>query len=217
LLVIHGAVLLILDYLNDAIRQQEQKVNELGPAAGGDVMQSWAPTLDDRIDSLWDVTTGDDGERVESLDPNDPKVQSVLRDEQAKSDIMAANEESMMNLPGSAPEKLLLLLKSLRERLQAEAAFGPDEKGRNLRLLAYCLRLPSAQEREELINKDLGRSLDRLDSFIELVVSSIEYGESASYQLQPTKRPLNVVKIKGILEIAEKVRRQQANRASGYK
>jgi hypothetical protein len=204
--------------LNDAIRQQEQKVNELGPASGGDVMQSWSPTLDDRIESLWDVSTEEDGQRVESLDPNDPKVQSVLREEQANADIRAANEDrSMMNIPRSAPEKLLLLLKSLRERLQAEAAFGPDEKGRNLRLLAYCLRLPSAQEREELITKDLGRSLDRLDSFIELVASSIEYGESTSYQLQPTKRPLNVVKIKGILEIAKRVRRQQASKASGYK
>jgi hypothetical protein len=203
--------------LNDSIRKQEQKVNELGSASGGDVMDSWAPTLDDRIDSLWDVSTGEDGERVESLDPNDPKVQSVLREEQAKSDIMAAKEQSMMNIPGSAPERLLLLLKSLRERLQAEAAFGPDEKGRNLRLLAYCLRLPSARDREELITKDLGRSLDRLDSFIELVASSIEYGESTSYQLQPTKRPLNVVKIKGILDIAKRVRRQQASKASGYK
>lgn len=205
-----------LDYLNDAIRQQEQKVNELGPQTVDDEMQTFAPADDDRIESLWNVTTGEDGERVESLDPNDPKVQSFLGEEQAKSQVIAVEEE-IMNLPDSAPEKLLLLLKSLRERLQAEAAFGPDEKGRNLRLLAYCLRLPSADEREQLITKDLGRSLDRLDSFIELVASSIEYGASTSYQLQPTKRPLNVFLLKSIHEIAQKVRRQQATKASGYK
>lgn len=57
----------------------------------------------------------------------------------------------------------------------------------------------------------------RLDSFIELVTSSIEYGESTSHQLQPskTKRPLNVRQLKSILELSEGLRERQAWKASG--
>lgn len=55
-----------------------------------------------------------------------------------------------------------------------------------------------------------------LDSFIELVASSIEYGESTSYQLQPAKKAsLNIPQLRRIHELAGEVRNRQAKRASG--
>jgi hypothetical protein len=53
-----------------------------------------------------------------------------------------------------------------------------------------------------------------LDSFVELVLSSIEYGESTSHQLQPSKKQsLNVKQLQEILKIAQSVREQQAFKA----
>lgn len=51
---------------------------------------------------------------------------------------------------------------------------------------------------------------------MELVTSSIEYGESTSYELQPAKkRVLNVPELKSILTIATEVRKKSAVKASG--
>jgi hypothetical protein len=51
---------------------------------------------------------------------------------------------------------------------------------------------------------------------MELVASSIEYGESTSYELQPSKKPvLNVPVLKNILRLAERLRERQSFRASG--
>ena len=58
----------------------------------------------------------------------------------------------------------------------------------------------------------------RLDSFIELVSSSIEYAESTSYQLKPAKgMPLNVKLLKSILDLTENIRETQAWKASGLR
>ena len=164
----------LLDFLNDAIRQQEKKVeqvmsqrrlqkgeNERRQAVIGDDMQEDSA---ESIDQLWNVTT-ENGERVESIDPNDPMVKRVLAQElqkQQDADAAAAtcSQESIVHVPESPAEKLLLLLTLLRDRLQAEAAFAPDGKGRSLRLLAYCLRISSSDEREQLLSKELGGSLD---------------------------------------------------------
>lgn len=60
--------------------------------------------------------------------------------------------------------------------------------------------------------------LQRLDSFIELVASSIEYGESTSYELQPAKKQfLNVPQLRRILELSEDLRRRQTVKASGLR
>ena len=164
----------LLDFLNDAIRQQEKKVeqvmsrrrlqqgeNERRQAVIGDDMQEDSA---ESIDQLWNVTT-ENGERVESIDPNDPMVKRVLAQElQKQQDAAAAaatfSQESILHVPESPAEQLLLLLTLLRDRLQAEAAFAPDGKGRSLRLLAYCLRISSSDEREQLLSKELGGSLD---------------------------------------------------------
>jgi hypothetical protein len=259
----------LLEYLNDAIRQQEEKVrridstvfkrvllqdSDMMPRANGDAVGGGGGENHDSLSDLWTVETTDDGQRVESIDPNDPKVRKALQEEYAKStgnveggwsddhDRRGMPQEAS---PRSTSEQLLHLLKLLRMRVEAEAAFAPDEKGRNLRLLAYCLRLNSHDECERLIRKETGNSLDvsscicidrlssrfnahlgrransrlsfslcflaqRLDSFVELVASSIEYGESTSHQLQPRKtKPLNVRRLQGILDLCQQMRRKQ--------
>jgi hypothetical protein len=145
----------LLDYLNDAIRQQEKKVDQMvkakmdALAADPSVHQEHDP-----VDGLWNVTTNEDGQRVESIDPNDPAVQQVLQEEYNRNELLTEKQGD------SAPEKLLLLLTLLRQRMEAEAKFAPDEKGRNLRLLAYCLQVSTDGEREQLIMNDIGNSLD---------------------------------------------------------
>ena len=57
-------------------------------------------------------------------------------------------------------EKMLLLLKLLRDRIKVEAVIGNDEHARNLRLLAYCLKAANDDERHQLILNELGNSLD---------------------------------------------------------
>jgi len=263
----------LVDFLSDAIRQQERNVEQLLAArrhleGGSNAANSlnddgYDEKEEDPVDSLWKIETEEDGERVETIDPKDPQVQRVLREEQLKSEISDMDDRSAGTgaaaaaaIPNSPSEKLLLLLKLLRDRLKAEAAFAPDEKGKNLRLLAYCLRLPSGEEREQLILKDIGNSLDvsimaegdfssagffvdpriltvffcsatflfllyqRLDSFLELVASSIEYGESTTHQLQPstrTRQPLNVKRLRSIQQLAKDIRLRQSRKASGVR
>ena len=151
----------LLDYLNDAIRQQEKKVEQLvghqkSKLTGKESSRNDEP---DPIDGLWNVTS-EDGKRVETLDPNDPKVQKVLKEEFVKSQANGEMVGTMRPTPETAPEQLLLLLTLLRERIKAEAAFSNDEKGRNLRILAYCLHVGSDKEREAIITKESGSSID---------------------------------------------------------
>jgi hypothetical protein len=204
----------LLQYLGDAIRQQEKKVDQVVDSSKkmAELERAVAEEPNDQIESLWKVDS-EEGQRIETFDPTDPENQQVLAAEYNK-----ATEEAMLQklLPSSAQEKLLLLLKILRERIQIEATFSHDEKSRNLRVLAYCLQLYTNELRRELIAKEFGSSLDRLDSFEELVNSSIEYGESTSHQLQPSKYgSLNVPLLKRILEITKETRKRQAFKASG--
>ena len=153
----------LLDYLNDAIRQQEKKVDKLVAArleASEEGVPNGETFAENALDKLWNVTTTDDGGRLESLDPKNPLVKEALEEELAKEEISFALANERRELPDSAPEKLLLLLSLLRDRVKAEAAFVPDEKGRNLRLLAYCLQLTSEVERRQLMSKELGTSID---------------------------------------------------------
>ena len=159
----------LVRFLNDAIRQQEKKVDQLVAErmsqktthSSNRQTNDQDDSTSDTIDNLWNVTM-EDGQQVESIDPNDPKVQSALQKEYEKSNQQATQLQTP-EIPDTAPEKLLLLLTLLRERIKAEAAFSLDEKGRNLRLLAYCLRLSTDEEREQLILKQVGNSLDVSD------------------------------------------------------
>eukprot|EP00339_Tiarina_fusa_P022120 CAMPEP_0117014768 /NCGR_PEP_ID=MMETSP0472-20121206/11918_1 /TAXON_ID=693140 ORGANISM="Tiarina fusus, Strain LIS" /NCGR_SAMPLE_ID=MMETSP0472 /ASSEMBLY_ACC=CAM_ASM_000603 /LENGTH=639 /DNA_ID=CAMNT_0004718407 /DNA_START=153 /DNA_END=2072 /DNA_ORIENTATION=- len=205
----------LLDYLNDAIRTQEKKTEqiidsikkraELETAVAG-------KDDEDRLEGLWTV----DSDGVETFDPSKPENKRLLQEEYEKSIGNEITAGSMV--PQSAPEKLLLLLKLLRERVKTEAAFSNDEKSRNLRVLAYSLNLNSDNQRRELLLKEFGASLDRLDSFAELVASSIEYGESTSHQLQPSKRgSLDVKLLKRIHSLTQEVKEKQSWKASGAK
>jgi hypothetical protein len=152
----------LLDYLNDAIRQQEKKVDQLVGTRTEQVNDDLTVERNDvadPIEGLWNVTN-ENGKRVETLDPNDPKVQSVLEEETIKSQSLEGTLGSARQMPNTAPEQLLLLLTLLRERIKAEAAFASDEKGRNLRILAYCLHVRTDKDREEIIKKDVGTSID---------------------------------------------------------
>jgi hypothetical protein len=229
----------LFDFLNDAIRQQEKKASGLKlNLLDRSLLLADNDELDNVMDDLWNVTIDGDGQRIEALDPNDPKVRKVLLEEVAKENLLA--KQSSPVLPNEAPEKLLMLLTLLRDRIKTEAVYASDEKGRNLRLLAYCLRLPDDKERQQLILKELGNSLtvrrnpclctlpasrsrfyvfsfsQRLDSFMELVASSIEYGESTSYALQPAqKQRLNVPLLKHVMELTTRLRKEQSWKASG--
>jgi hypothetical protein len=155
----------LLDYLNDAIRQQEKRVEQI--LASSDPSLGNVPsTIEvDKTSRLWNVTT-EQGQRVETLDPNDPEVQKVLKEEYAKSQD-ASLERPMRPTPRSGPEQLLLLLSLLRDRIKAEAAFSNDEKGRNLRILAYCLHASTDKEREEIILKEVRQSIDVSDGCLQ--------------------------------------------------
>jgi len=53
---------------------------------------------------------------------------------------------------------------------------------------------------------------------MELISSSIEYGESTSHQLQPAKtHPLNVRLLRSILDLVKDLHERQSFRASGVK
>ena len=211
----------LLEYLDDTIRQQEKKVEQGIDTTGKIVEFEKAMTNEesqDEIENLWKVEDSEEGERIETFDPNDPENQKALAAEYKKATEDSSESAIRPIVPSSAPEKLLLLLKLLRERVKIEAAFSHDEKSRNLRVLAYCLQLRTDDLRKELIIKEFGASLDRLDSFEELVKSSIEYGESTSHQLQPSQNgSLNVPLLKRVAKIANEARKSQAFKASGTK
>lgn len=213
----------LISYMNDIIREQEKKVEQLQSSTQpGDEprLEETTETIsEDPIEKLWNQTKGEGGVTIASIDPNDPKVNRILKQELEKEDQAAATMGGRGDpIPETAPEKMLLLLRLLRERIKTEAAFAGDERSRNLRLLAYCLQCTSDADREELIRNDLGGSIDRLDTFLELVASSIEYAESAPYQLQPAKRmPLNVPLLKSILDMTKVIRDQSAWKASGLR
>jgi len=197
----------LVDYLGDAIRQQEKKVFKA-------LKEDQAPIPEvDVTARLWNVTE-EDGQRIETLDPSDPEVKRTMEAEFLKSQAgpMAKNIRTK-----STPEQLLILLKLLRDRIKAEAAFANDEKGRNLRILAYCLNFESDNDRKNLLLKEMKNSMERIESFAEMVSSSIEYAESTSHQLQPSKssKPLNVSLLKRIYNMAKEIRDDQAYQASG--
>jgi len=154
----------LLDFFNDAIRQQEKKVEQLVDSVKkvteleNSMSNSETGTDDDVIEKLWSVDTTEEGERVETFNPNDPKNLKALQEEVERE----KQETQVLKAipPKSAPEQLLLLLKLLRERIKTEAAFSHDEKSRNLRILAYCLNLASDNQRKELVMREFGASLD---------------------------------------------------------
>jgi hypothetical protein len=155
----------LIQYLDDAVRQQEKKVEQMFGDQG--VQECKTNTLagvekgiipDGLSDSFWNMTIDDNGEVIESLDPNDPEVKAALEKE-----LKIAQERfngSAKVMPNHPSQQLLVLLTLLKERVKAEAAFSNDEKGRNLRILAYSLHASNEKERESVITDNLSTSLD---------------------------------------------------------
>mmetsp|Transcript_210 Transcript_210/g.325 ORF Transcript_210/g.325 Transcript_210/m.325 type:complete len:705 (-) Transcript_210:921-3035(-) len=204
----------LVKYLDDAIRDQEKKVQQLLGQQGilsESKVSSISEDLNDVLSELWNVTTDEDGKTVESLDPNDPRVKKAIERE-----IRDAAQNQKINQPTHPSKILLNMLILLKERIKAEAAFSNDVKGRNLRILAYCLHAKDDRERESIIMENLGTNLDKLDSFSQLVASSIDYAESTSNQLQPAKSgSLNIHLLKNIKELVGYLKDKQAWKASG--
>jgi len=206
----------LMSYLDNIIKQREKSI-----ALQGDenrVLKLDAPesnvnfkrTKDINEDGiLWNVTQTASG-IIETLNPNDPKILQILTDE--VNDNIETEARSIM----CTSEKLLMILKSLRDRVKAEALYPNDEKGQNLRVLAYCLHSGSEHEQKKIILDYFGFSLGRLDIFSNLVSDALEYAESTSHQLHPSRnRPLNVKSLANIRAIVESLKEKQAWKASG--
>merc|ERR1712032_487837 len=87
-------------------------------------------------------------------------------------------------------EKMLLLLTLLRDRVKVEAVVGQNPRARNLRLLAYCLKAGTDDERHQLVVEELGNSLDLLDIFLDLVTAALDFAEARSHDdFSPGERP----------------------------
>ncbi len=152
----------LVKYLDDAVREQETKIEQMYGNQGvlaRDQRDMAVVQDDEKMSNLWNVTTEEDGTVVESLDPNDPEVKQALEQEQLRQSQSAAQQRAD-NTPKDAPRQLLMLLTLLRERVKAEAVFSNDEKGKNLRMLAYCLHANDDREREKIIVDSIGKSLD---------------------------------------------------------
>lgn len=212
-------------YLDGAIREQELRVEQTAVLREDTV--SATADIDAPADVQWNVTRGEDGVVVESIDPSDPVVRRTIVEEIRKNGGKNNNYLGLQNDPAgmTVQDKMLLLLTLLRDRVKVEAAVGNDERSRNLRILAYCLKVQSDEERQTLIMEELGMSLDKLDDFSDLVVSSIDYAESRTEindDFQPSSQRgvavsplLQVKELKRIRDVAERIKETQSWKASG--
>lgn len=152
----------LVRYLEEAIRSQEQRVKR-DPMPKSDAIVDSVTNVRDESEVMWNVTRGEDGTMIETIDPNTPAVKQLLREELEKTRESAREsagvaEETLLTM--TVQEKILLLLKLLRDRVKVEAVIGNDSHARNLRVLAYSLRAANDDERQALITEELGFSLD---------------------------------------------------------
>lgn len=149
----------LVKYLEDAVRDQENKIEQMYGSQSTTLSYNQRYQDDsnrgDNTSVLWSVTRDKDGRILETLDPNDPKVKEALEEE-----IQRKNSQVKSAIPLDPARQLLMLLTLLRERVKAEAVFSNDEKGRNLRILAYCIHAKNEKDREKIIVDNLGNSLE---------------------------------------------------------
>ena len=224
----------LVDYLSDLVRQQEKRVQQY--EAQAQQQQQQQAKLDyfmegaekdllqlEKVNDAiieWNKTKDSNGQIIqETIDPNNPEVRAVVMESKSNSILQPYETNNH-----SAQQKILVMLQLLKERVKAEAAFfkltpgtETQEHGMNLRRLAYCINAKSDMEREQILNEELGSSMDKLDSFLELVRNSIEFAESASSELIPGKKPinLNLSVLKQIESIGESIRELQTFQAAG--
>ena len=155
----------LVRYLEEAIRAQERRVKRDPPTAAraaddyGDDGGVLVPS-DESDDLIWNVTRGEDGTVIETIDPNTPAVKRMLREELERTTGGAGGAAADVVATMTVQEKILLLLRLLRDRVKVEAVVGNDAHARNLRVLAYALRAANDEERRALISDELGHSLD---------------------------------------------------------
>jgi hypothetical protein len=149
----------LVRYLEEAIRAQEQRVKKTPSVNDGSGDLRSTSNEGDETKLMWNVTRGEDGTIIETFDPNTPMVKKLLREELEKTKdsagIMVDRLQTM-----TVQEKMLLLLKLLRDRVKVEAVIGNDAHAKNLRVLAYCLKAANDEERHQLVTEELGNSLD---------------------------------------------------------
>lgn len=147
----------LIRYLDEAIREQEQRVEYTQTHKNDGRLDAGDSSNGDEQDlSTWNITKGEDGTIIETVDLNDP----VLRAELTKAqDVLSQNKRDDITFL-TLQEKILLLLNLLRERVKVEAVMGRNEQAKNLKVLAYCLKAVTVEERRKFILSELGASLD---------------------------------------------------------
>ena len=155
----------LVRYLDESIRDQElrAKMQKVEPNPRNEIIE-----VEDEMEMMWNVTRSADGTTIETIDPNDPSVSKMLQDELRKSEHTDTRRQEEQLRSMTVQEKMLLLLKLLRDRVKVEAVIGNDAHARNLRLLAYCLKAGNDEERQTLIKDVMGNSLDVSSSRFEL-------------------------------------------------
>lgn len=155
----------LVRYLDESIRDQElrAKMQKVEPNPRNEIIE-----VEDEMEMMWNVTRSADGTTIETIDPNDPSVSKMLQDELRKSEHTDTRRQEEQLRSMTVQEKMLLLLKLLRDRVKVEAVIGNDAHARNLRLLAYCLKAGNDEERQTLIKDVMGNSLDVSSSRLEL-------------------------------------------------
>jgi len=223
-------------YLTDLVRQQEQKVLQSKAQESitikdkspqfSDKDQSWMDTqsqLEEVNDAIieWNQTKDSKGQIIEeTIDPNDPEVRAAIM---KTSNVPSTSASQTISNDQSASEKILFLLRLLRERVKAEAAFfkgsgtEQNEHGMNLRVLAYCIYSKSDMERQQILSEQLGSSMDKMDSFLELVKKSIAFAESTTSQIAPgnSSGELDLPLLQKIEIMVEEMKEMQSFQAAG--
>lgn len=146
----------LIRYLEEAIREQEQRVERIQTRRNNDLPDADDQLEEDNNEIMWNVTRGEDGTTIETIDLNDPAV----RDQLAKAQDQLTQDKGNNLSSLTVQEKMLLLLKLLRDRVKVEAIMGSNAQTKNLRILAYCLKCESAEEKRKFILNELGCSLD---------------------------------------------------------
>mmetsp|Transcript_14404 Transcript_14404/g.29339 ORF Transcript_14404/g.29339 Transcript_14404/m.29339 type:complete len:488 (+) Transcript_14404:593-2056(+) len=210
----------LVRYLEEAIREQERRVQSKQVPNMRMSNELHDTPDEDELDLIWNVTRGEDGTVIETIDPNNPQIGKMLQEELHKQkDNRRQQEEDLVHM--TIQEKMLLLLKLLRDRVKVEAVIGNDQHARNLRVLAYCLKARTGSERQQLITDELGMSLDSLDTFSDLVTSSIDYAVARANDneflpaKQKTSSLLDTKELKKIKTIVERIKANQSWKASG--
>ncbi len=115
-------------------------------------------------DLIWNVTRGKDGTVIETINPNTLALKRMLCKELERTTGGAGGAGGSAAVDVMATmtvqEKILLLLRLLRDRVKVEAVIRNNAHARNLRVFAYALRAVNDKERRTLISDKLEHSLD---------------------------------------------------------